>query len=176
MVQNFTDTLAGQDVSTFFDPADALGLSRSQERTPVGVAMFRKKASAIACNKTKPSAARKRLSISKDDIAPEGFEMTRTRSQSKSVSAEIQVGDEVMAHKGRKVQFWFPGKITKKKAKTYTVAFLAVFGSEDCSRENIITVEDYKAQKALHTAHKLLKIPEEYSAKFEETFSTISRK
>ena len=57
-------------VSTFFDPADALGLSRSQERTPVGVAMFRKKASAIACNKTKPSAARKRLSISKDAIAP----------------------------------------------------------------------------------------------------------
>ena len=176
-VDNFSDTLAGpiDAFPTFFDPADALQTDGIQERTPVGVSMFRKKATAVASSKSKSSAARRRLSIGKD-ASIEGSEMTRTRSQSKSVSMEhdFKEGDIIMAHKGRKVAFWFPGKIMKMKTKTCTVKFLDVFGNEDCAKDNIITVDEFMAQKVLKSAQKLFKVPAEYATQFETVFSKIS--
>ena len=175
-VDNFSDTLAGpiDAFPTFFDPADALQTDGIQERTPVGLSMFRKKASAVASSKSKSSAAR-RLSIGKDAII-EGSEMTRTRSQSKSVSMEhnFKEGEIIMAQKGPKVAFWFPGKVMKMKTKTCTVKFLDVFGNEDCAKDNIITVDEFMAQKVLKSAQKLFKVPAEYATQFETVLSKIS--
>ena len=167
------DTLAGhEDILAFFDPAD----TADPEKTPEGVSMFRKKASAVASSKSKSSAARRRLSISGDAVVHEGAGMSRTRSQSNSVSMEneFKEGDIVMAHKGRKIGFWFPAKVAKKKSKTYTVEFFDVFGSEDCVKENVISVEEFKAQKVLKSNTKLFKVPSEYATVFEEQFSKIS--
>ena len=65
-------------------------------------------------------------------------------------------------------------KMCKIKTKTCTVEFLDVFGNEDCAKDNIITVDEFMAQKVLKSAQKLFKVPAEYATQFETVLSKIS--
>ena len=97
----------------------------------------------------------------------ENAEMRRTRSQTKSLSTSatglsLAEGDIVFAHRGRKIPFWWPGKIVRKQKRGYKVEFFIQFGKEDCLSDNVVTPEQFEALKLKSANSKLFKIPEQY--------------
>ena len=177
-MNNFTETLNGTatEPNNFFDPAEASQSSdessNEQVRTPEGPSMFKKRAATKAARKE--SAARKKLDVS---YLQQPQKLSRTRSQTKSLSEPdkvFEVGQQIMANKGRKVPFWFPGMIAMPLAKGgYRVDFLDVFGSEDCRKENVITVAEFETKKLTEGKTKLFKVPEKYVKSFTESFEKL---
>ena len=161
----------------FFDPAEAIESSDDSssklEQTPEGPNMFKQRAKEAASKKK--SKARKRIDVISEPI-PEHQKIGRTRSQTNSLSSTdlvFEEGQHIMANKGRKVPFWFPGKIVEILSKGYKVEFLEVFGSEDCRKENVISVAEFETKRLTEGKTKLFKVPEKYQQIFADSLKKV---
>ena len=99
--------------------------------------------------------------------------MIKTRSITLSEQSSVLVGKVVVAHKGKLIPCWFPGKVEEKTSKGYLVKFLAKFESEDCTMKNIMSFDEYLARKNETTA--LFRVPAKLKTDHEEAFKLASK-
>ena len=155
---------------------------KGKSSTPDGVSLFRQRAQNMAEQYKKKPSAKKRLSVSssQSESTMEMSDIRRTRSQSNSLSNPSQNvnhfldGNNVFARKGRKVPFWWPGKIVKKLSRGYKIQFLLEFGTEDCLSNCVITPEMFRELKLKSDGKKLFKIPEKFIQNFNEACETMN--
>ena len=85
-----------------------------------------------------------------------------------SITKTPRPGDLVFAHKGKNVQFWFPGVVQDKAKKVFfKIDFLADFGQEICPLSNIMPFEDYAERKKNDKNSKLFSVPRKFLLNFE---------
>ena len=98
--------------------------------------------------------------------------MVRTRSQTMS-QKDDHLGKIVVAHKGKLIPCWFPGKIEEKTSKGYLVQFLAKSESEECTPRNILSFDEFLKKKKNETSG-LFKVPAKLRDSYEEAFKLAS--
>ena len=111
--------------NVFYPPA--AGTSRTCGATPEVAAAFRQRA--LSAGYKDKSSAKQRHSVSSNP----DVQVRKTRSQTKSQSSSIPIGngDVVFAFKGKKVPFWWPGKVVKVLKRGFKIDFYFEFGTED---------------------------------------------
>ena len=83
------------------------------------------------------------------------------------------LGQIVVAHKGKLIRCWFPGKIEEKTSKGYLIQFLAKFESEECTQRNIMSFEEFLKKKK-NEMSGMFKVPAKLRDSYEEAFKLAS--
>ena len=159
------EALIGNDVAplSFFDPAEDESSDEEKSQTHEGPSSFKKRAAAM--KKTTSHTQPERIGRTRSE--------TKSFTETDGVDEVFEIGQAIMATKGRKVPFWFPGKIAKVNSKGYRVDFLQVFGSEDCRQENVISVAQFETKRLTEGKTKLFKVPDKYLQTFRESYKQV---
>ena len=48
-----------------------------------------------------------------------------------------------------------------------------IFGIEDCTKDSVISIQEFEAKKLVKSNGKLFKVPDEFASVFAENFSKV---